>query len=77
MSIVDLHQPAIFKGVALHAPKWAEEAFRQIGETIRLRRRYVKSVAEMRALSDRTLTDLGICRSDIRRIARDAVHGEQ
>lgn len=76
MSTVHLHQPAIFKGLAVHARKWAEEAFGRIGEPIRLRRQYVKSVEGMQALSERTLTDLGICRCDIRRIAREAVYRE-
>lgn len=36
-------------------------------------KRYSRTVSELTALSNRELADLGIMRSDINRIARDAV----
>ncbi len=46
-------------------------------ETLKARittwKRYSRTVSELTALSNRELADLGIMRSDINRIARDAV----
>lgn len=48
-------------------------------ETLRLRaawqqhRLYRRTLAEMRALSDRELADLGLNRTELRRVAREAV----
>ena len=36
-------------------------------------RRYSRTVAELESLTNRDLADLGISRSDIRRLAREAV----
>lgn len=36
-------------------------------------KRYSRTVAELRALSNRELSDLGILRADIERVAREAV----
>jgi uncharacterized protein YjiS (DUF1127 family) len=36
-------------------------------------KRYSRTVAELRALSNRELSDLGIVRSEIERVAREAV----
>lgn len=36
-------------------------------------KRYNRTVAELRALSNRELSDLGILRADIERVAREAV----
>ena len=77
MSTVNLRQPLSYPGLASHALKWAEEALGRAVEAWRLYVRYRKSVDEMEKLSDRTLSDLGISRSDIRRIAREAIYGEQ
>lgn len=48
-------------------------------ETLRSRyakwQRYSRTVSELEALSERELADLGIARSDITRIARQAVRG--
>lgn len=38
-------------------------------------RKYRQTVTELGRMSDRELSDLGIGRSDIHRIAREAVHG--
>ncbi len=38
-------------------------------------KRYNRTVTELNALSNRELADLGIARTDIGRIARDAVRG--
>jgi len=40
-----------------------------------LLRRYNQTLAELRALSDRDLADLGMSRGDFRRIASEAVYG--
>lgn len=40
----------------------------------RERSRYSQSVSELRRLGDRELADIGISRSDIPRVAWDAVH---
>jgi len=37
---------------------------------------YRRTVAELEACSDRDLTDLGIYRCDIRRLARESIYGE-
>jgi uncharacterized protein YjiS (DUF1127 family) len=77
MSTVNLRQPMSYLGLASHAPKWAEEALKQAVAAWRLHAQYRKSVEEMEDLSDRTLSDLGIHRSDIRRVAREAIYGER
>ncbi|MEM8554502.1 MAG: DUF1127 domain-containing protein [Pseudomonadota bacterium] len=41
------------------------------------RSRYLKTLAELRMLSDNDMSDLGFTRYDIRKIAHDAVYGEQ
>jgi uncharacterized protein YjiS (DUF1127 family) len=38
-------------------------------------KRYNRTVSELAALSNRELADLGIMRSDIQKIAREAVRG--
>ena len=77
MSTVNLRQPLTYPGLASHAPKLAEEALKRAVATWRLHAQYRKSVEEMEDLSDRTLSDLGIHRSDIRRVAREAIYGER
>jgi uncharacterized protein YjiS (DUF1127 family) len=47
-----------------------------IRDRIRRRRHYKTLVCEMSEFSHRELTELGIARADIGRIARDAVYGE-
>ena len=37
---------------------------------------YRRTVSELEACSDRDLTDLGIYRCDIRRLARESIYGE-
>lgn len=39
------------------------------------RRAFHQTMRELEALSDRDLTDLGICRADIREVAQRAVYG--
>ena len=39
-------------------------------------RRYRATFAELEALSDRDLADMGLVRADIRAIARESVYGE-
>jgi len=52
--------------------------FEQMKAYLRTRRAYNRvfgrTVRELSALSDRELTDLGIARSEIRDLARDAAH---
>ena len=74
MSTIRQHLPA--RAVASIAPKWAEEAVARFREAMSLRAQYNRAVSEMQSLSDRSLADLGIYRTDIRRIAREAVYGE-
>lgn len=38
-------------------------------------RTYRQTISELRGMTDRQLSDLGIGRSDIQRVARDAVAG--
>ncbi|MBP1849879.1 DUF1127 domain-containing protein [Rhizobium halophytocola] len=38
-------------------------------------RKYRQTITELGRMTDRELTDLGIGRSDIRRVARDAIAG--
>lgn len=37
------------------------------------RRQYNKVLRELSAMSDRELTDINLCRGDIRRVAREAI----
>jgi len=37
---------------------------------------YRRTISELEACSDRDLTDLGIYRCDIRRLARESIYGE-
>jgi uncharacterized protein YjiS (DUF1127 family) len=46
--------------------------FGSLKDRIAKYKRYNRTVKELMFLSDRELTDLGISRSDIRRIAREA-----
>jgi uncharacterized protein YjiS (DUF1127 family) len=46
-----------------------------VGSVLR-RRTYARTVAELNALTDRELTDLGISRVDIRSIAHEAAYGK-
>jgi uncharacterized protein YjiS (DUF1127 family) len=44
----------------------------KFGNWVRARRSYYRSVAELSAMSDRDLADIGISRSDIQAVARQA-----
>lgn len=46
--------------------------FTKFGNWMRARRSYYNSVAELSAMSDRDLADIGISRSDIEAVARQA-----
>jgi uncharacterized protein YjiS (DUF1127 family) len=50
--------------------------FKTAKEALRRRRVYTQTVSELRALSTRELTDLGISRSMITRIALEAAYGK-
>lgn len=50
-------------------------AFANFEAARELRARYVETVRELEALSNRELTDLGISRYDIRDLAREHVYG--
>lgn len=46
-----------------------------LAAAIQTRRTYLRTVAELRALSDRELADLGISRLSIHEIAHEAAYG--
>ena len=50
--------------------------FAGFSAAVQRRRIYSQTLSELRALSDRELTDLGISRSMIAEIARDAAYGK-
>ncbi len=54
----------------------AAAVMKSIKEAMRRRRVYNQTVSELRALSTRDLTDLGISRSMITRIALEAAYGK-
>jgi uncharacterized protein YjiS (DUF1127 family) len=54
----------------------AAAVMKSIKEAIHRRRVYNQTVSELRALSTRDLTDLGISRSMITRIALEAAYGK-
>ena len=51
--------------------------FANISESLRNSREFQRTYQELDALTSRELNDLGISRSDISRIAYDAVYGEK
>ena len=65
--------------IAPHGPALIGERVRSLSEwvakTIRRRWRIASIGAELEALSDRELNDMGIARQDIRHVARQAVTG--
>jgi uncharacterized protein YjiS (DUF1127 family) len=48
----------------------------KIGTRLQARRSYYNSVAELSAMSDRDLADIGISRSDIQAVARQAARAK-
>jgi uncharacterized protein YjiS (DUF1127 family) len=58
-------------GDAIGGAGWLARARKAFAE----HRRYLQTVAELEALTDRELSDLGIARFAIRDIARDSVYG--
>ena len=50
--------------------------FAGFSAAVQRRRIYSQTLSELRALSDRELTDLGMSRSMIAEIARDAAYGK-
>jgi uncharacterized protein YjiS (DUF1127 family) len=46
-----------------------------IGQSMQRRRVYLQTLNELNALSDRDLSDLGLARSDIPYVAREAAYG--
>ncbi len=63
----------------MYAPSPAQDRLISLRGGLRARfdawKVYRKTFAELNALSDRELTDLGLGRTDIRRVARDAAYG--
>ena len=53
-----------------------KSALRGIGEEMVRRRVYRTTLAELSALSNRDLADLGINRSELRRVAYEAAYGQ-
>ena len=49
--------------------------FLDLGARVERYRAYTKTLRELNALSNRELDDLGLSRSEITRIARQAAHG--
>jgi uncharacterized protein YjiS (DUF1127 family) len=45
-----------------------------VGQAMQRRRVYLQTLGELNDLSDRDLSDLGVARSDINRVAREAVY---
>lgn len=69
MTVQTLHAPAFLTGTVrrLFAPSLA---------ALDRYKTYRRSVAELEACSDRDLSDLGIYRCDIRRLARASIYGD-
>lgn len=46
-----------------------------VGQSMQRRRAYLHTLGELNALSDRDLADLGLARSEIPHVAREAAYG--
>lgn len=69
MAFVSTEQPSLISVAAYRAAR----LFDAIAEAAQQRAAYTQTVAELSALTDRELNDLGIARTDIQAIARKAV----
>jgi uncharacterized protein YjiS (DUF1127 family) len=62
-------------GFAANLGTWIRNAGRDLNEEMQRRRVYRKTFAELDGLSDRDLGDIGVSRTQIGDIARDAAYG--